>query len=55
MALNYLFIFFFVVAFLNVYGCNNNGKIDPDYSEAKTAEYMKNTNIEINVKKSVAK
>ena len=27
-----------------------NGKIDPDYSEAKTAEYMKNTNIEINVK-----
>ena len=28
----------------------NNGKIDPDYSEAKTAEYMKNTNIEINVK-----
>ncbi|MDC3385368.1 bifunctional glutamate N-acetyltransferase/amino-acid acetyltransferase ArgJ, partial [Candidatus Pelagibacter sp.] len=26
------------------------GKIDPDYSEAKTAEYMKNTNIEINVK-----
>jgi glutamate N-acetyltransferase/amino-acid N-acetyltransferase len=26
-----------------------NGKIDPDYSEAKTAEYMKNTNIEINV------
>ena len=27
-----------------------NGKIDPDYSEAKTAEYMKNSNIEINVK-----
>ena len=27
-----------------------NGKIDPDYSEAKTAEYMKNNNIEINVK-----
>jgi glutamate N-acetyltransferase/amino-acid N-acetyltransferase len=27
-----------------------NGKIDPHYSEAKTAEYMKNTNIEINVK-----
>ncbi|MDC0393475.1 bifunctional glutamate N-acetyltransferase/amino-acid acetyltransferase ArgJ [Candidatus Pelagibacter sp.] len=27
-----------------------NGKIDPDYSEEKTAEYMKNTNIEINVK-----
>jgi glutamate N-acetyltransferase/amino-acid N-acetyltransferase len=27
-----------------------NGKINPDYSEAKTAEYMKNTNIEINVK-----
>jgi glutamate N-acetyltransferase/amino-acid N-acetyltransferase len=27
-----------------------NGKIDPNYSEAKTAEYMKNTNIEINVK-----
>jgi glutamate N-acetyltransferase/amino-acid N-acetyltransferase len=27
-----------------------NGKIDPDYSEAKTAEYMKNTNIEIKVK-----
>jgi glutamate N-acetyltransferase/amino-acid N-acetyltransferase len=27
-----------------------NGKIDPDYSEAKTAEYMKDTNIEINVK-----
>jgi glutamate N-acetyltransferase/amino-acid N-acetyltransferase len=27
-----------------------NGKIDPDYSEAKTADYMKNTNIEINVK-----
>jgi glutamate N-acetyltransferase/amino-acid N-acetyltransferase len=27
-----------------------NGKIDPDYSEAKTAEYMKNTNIQINVK-----
>ena len=27
-----------------------DGKIDPDYSEAKTAEYMKNTNIEINVK-----
>jgi glutamate N-acetyltransferase/amino-acid N-acetyltransferase len=27
-----------------------NGKIDPDYSEAKTAEYMKNTNIDINVK-----
>ena len=27
-----------------------SGKIDPDYSEAKTAEYMKNTNIEINVK-----
>jgi glutamate N-acetyltransferase/amino-acid N-acetyltransferase len=27
-----------------------NGEIDPDYSEAKTAEYMKNTNIEINVK-----
>jgi glutamate N-acetyltransferase/amino-acid N-acetyltransferase len=27
-----------------------NGKIDPDYSEAKTAEYMKNINIEINVK-----
>jgi glutamate N-acetyltransferase/amino-acid N-acetyltransferase len=27
-----------------------NGKIDPDYSEVKTAEYMKNTNIEINVK-----
>jgi glutamate N-acetyltransferase/amino-acid N-acetyltransferase len=27
-----------------------NGKIDPSYSEAKTAEYMKNSNIEINVK-----
>ena len=27
-----------------------NGKIDHSYSEAKTAEYMKNTNIEINVK-----
>jgi glutamate N-acetyltransferase/amino-acid N-acetyltransferase len=27
-----------------------NGKIDPRYSEAKTAEYMKNSNIEINVK-----
>ena len=27
-----------------------NGKIDPDYSEARTAEYMKNINIEINVK-----
>jgi glutamate N-acetyltransferase/amino-acid N-acetyltransferase len=27
-----------------------DGKIDPSYSEAKTAEYMKNSNIEINVK-----
>jgi glutamate N-acetyltransferase/amino-acid N-acetyltransferase len=27
-----------------------NGKIDHSYSEAKTAEYMKNSNIEINVK-----
>jgi glutamate N-acetyltransferase/amino-acid N-acetyltransferase len=27
-----------------------NGKIDPSYSEEKTAEYMKNSNIEINVK-----
>jgi glutamate N-acetyltransferase/amino-acid N-acetyltransferase len=27
-----------------------NGKIDPSYSEAKTAEYMKDSNIEINVK-----
>ena len=27
-----------------------NGKIDPSYSEAKTAEYMKKSNTEINVK-----